>query len=87
MDVPFWTNQWGDEIILKHGYNHSAGVAICFNKRPGELKTHRDDGDGRWLTVVMKVEIMYLIITNIYGCNDDGQNKKLMENVNIRAVF
>lgn len=81
VDVAFWTNQWVDKILFNHGSNRSAGVAICFNRCPGEIITHRNDGDGHWLTVVLKVESQFLIITNIYGYNNDGQNKKLMEKI------
>ena len=81
VDATFWTNQWGDRILFSHGSNRSGGVAICFNTCPGEIITHRADGDGHWLTVVLKIESLFLIITNIYGYNNDGQNKKLLENI------
>lgn len=45
------------------------------------MLTLRVDGGGHWLTVVWKVESQFLIITNIYGYNNDGQNKILMENI------
>ncbi len=76
-----WTNQLGDQILFSHGSNRSGGVAICFNKCPGEVITHRADGDGHWLTVVLKVESLFIIMTNIYGYNNEGQNKKLLENI------
>ena len=61
MDVKFWINQWGDKIIFSHGSNRSAGVAICFNRFPGDIITHKADGEGHWLIAVLKVNSNFLI--------------------------
>lgn len=80
-DVTFWTNQWGDKILFSHGSNRSGGVAICFNKFPGEIITYKADSKGHWLTAVLKSEGVFLIVTNLYGHNNEGQNKSLLENL------
>ncbi len=46
VDTKFWANQWGDRILFSHGTNKSAGVAICFNRFPGDIITHRADDQG-----------------------------------------
>lgn len=79
-DVTFWTNQRGDQIRFSHGSNRSGDVAICFNKFPGEIITYKADREGHWLTVVLKCEGLFLIVTNLYGHNE-GQNKSLLENL------
>lgn len=49
-DVTFWANQWGDKILFSRGSNRSGGVAICFNKFPGEIITYKADSEGHWST-------------------------------------
>lgn len=80
-DVNFWANQWGDKMIFSHGSNRSGGVAICFNRYPGEIITHEADVEGHWLAVVLKNESLFFIIVNVYGYNNDNQNKKLLQNI------
>lgn len=81
LDARFWSNQWGDRIIFSHGTNKSAGVAICFNRFPGEVITYRADGHGHWLVVVVKVDSHFLIISNVYGYRTNAQNKQMLEDI------
>uniref|UniRef100_A0A1A8QG53 exodeoxyribonuclease III n=1 Tax=Nothobranchius rachovii TaxID=451742 RepID=A0A1A8QG53_9TELE len=76
-DATYWTAQWGDKILFSHGSNHSAGVAICFNKCPGNVISFRSDNNGHWLTAVLKIDNAYIILTNVYGYNNATQNRKL----------
>lgn len=55
-DVTFWINRWGDQILFSHGSNPSEGVAICFNKFPGQIITYKADREG-----------LFLIATRLYG--------------------
>lgn len=80
-DTSFWTNQWGDKIFFSHGSNRSGGVAICFNKCPGEVISYKVDGNGHWLMVVLKIDDIFFILFNIYGFNNAAQNQKLIEDV------
>lgn len=80
-DTTFWTNQWGDEILFSHGSSRSGGVAICFNNFPGDIMTHRTDTNGHWLIAVTKVEGLFVILTNVYGYNNDNQNKIMLEEI------
>lgn len=77
-DEIFWKNQWGEKILFSHGTNRSGGVAICFQRFPGEIITHKGDSDGHWLTVIANLEGSLVLITNIYGYNNLNQNKKLL---------
>lgn len=47
---------WGDLILFSHGTNKSAGVAVCFNRFPGDIIAHRRDDQGHWLMVVLKID-------------------------------
>lgn len=80
-DAAFWTTQWGDKIFFSHGSNKSAGVAICLNKCPGNVLSHKADDKGHWLTVVIKVDDAHIILTNIYGYNNTTQNRNLLQEI------
>lgn len=41
-------------FFFSHGSNFSGGVAIRFNKCPGEVITYEADDSGHWLMVVLK---------------------------------
>lgn len=42
-DERFWSNQWGDKVILCHGTNKSAGVALLFHNFNGKIKNVNKD--------------------------------------------
>lgn len=71
----FWTNQWGGRILCSHRNNRSAAVAVCFNRFPGDVITHRTDVGGHWLIAVLKVESYFLILVKVYGYTTNTQNK------------
>ncbi len=81
LDANFWTNQWGDQIIFSHGSNKSAGVAICFNKFPGDIITYRSDTEGHWLIAVLKIKSHFLILVNVYGHRTTTQNKHMLDTI------
>lgn len=80
-DVKFWSNQWGDRILFSHGTNKSAGVAVCFNRFPGDIIAYRTDSQGHWLVVVLKMDGYFFILTNVYGHRTFTQNKHMLEDV------
>lgn len=80
-DVTFWKKQWGDVMLFSHGSNRSAGVAICMNKCPGKIITHRADVNGHWLAVVLYLDEIFFILVNVYGYNVQTQNKGLLETI------
>lgn len=78
-DDKFWSNQWGDKLLLCHGTNKSAGVALLFNNFVGSVKNVNKDNCGHWITCVLEIERNFLIIGNVYGYNSTSQNKILMQ--------
>jgi len=80
-DVKFWSNQWGDRILFSHGTNKSAGVAVCFNRFPGDIIANRTDNQGHWLMVVLKIDGYFFILANIYGYRTIAQNKQMLEDI------
>lgn len=81
LDVNFWTNMWGDQILFSHGTNRSVGVAFCFNRFPGDIITHRADEEGHWLMAVLRVESQLVILINVYGHRTSAQNKQMLEDI------
>jgi len=81
MDEKFWSNQWGDKILFSHGYNRSAGVAILLNNFPGKILASVRDSCGRWIICVFGMEDSFVILGNIYGFNNQNQNKTLFDEV------
>lgn len=80
-DATYWTTQWGDKILYSHGSNRSGGVAICFNKCPGSVISHKADDNGHWLIAVIQMENAYIILANVYGYNNITQNKNLLQEI------
>ncbi len=77
----FWKTQWGDYVIFSHGSNHSAGVAIFFNKFKGNvLETIRSD-NGRWIILTVKLDNSTLIICNVYGFKVRAHNLEMFKEI------
>jgi len=80
-DSNFWKTQWGDYAIFSHGSNHSAGVAIFFNKFKGNvLESFRSD-IGRWIILTVKLDNSTLIICNVYGFNTRVHNLEMFKKI------
>lgn len=60
-DSIFWKTQWGDYAIFSHGSNHSAGVAIFFNKFKGNVLESIRSDNGRWIILTVKLDNSTLI--------------------------
>lgn len=76
----FWTNQWGDKVMFSHSTNCSAGTAVLLNNLTAKVLTVRKGADGHWLVCVLYSEST-LILANIYGYNNQNQNKKLLSEI------
>lgn len=54
-------------------------MTIRFNRFPGEIVASKIDKHGQMLTVVINLEGMFAILINIYGHNNAGQNRLLLD--------
>lgn len=81
LDEKFWINQWGDKILFDHGTNRSAGVAILFHNCPGKIIAHKTSNTGHWLMCVLTIDDLFIIIGNIYGYNNNHQNRELLSEI------
>lgn len=78
-DEKLWKSQWGEDIWLTHGSNHSAGVAILTHKFKGKVLNTIKDTDGHWMVIITCLEDAFFILVNIYGYCSHSQNSKLLE--------
>ena len=76
-DRKFWRSQWGDQIYLSHASNHSAGVAILFNKFKGDVLESHLSKEGRWIILVLRVNNVILVLNNVYGHNNNALAKNM----------
>lgn len=77
-DSKFWRSQWGDQIYLSHATNHSAGVAILFNKFKGNVVETHLSAEGRWIILVLRINGGILVVNNIYGHNNNALAKNMI---------
>lgn len=86
-DVLFWKNQWGDDLWLAHGNNHSAGVSTLKGNFRGKIVCNKCDVKGHWVIIVVETSSNLFMLCNIYGYNSSSLNCELLdtieENVNI----
>ncbi len=58
-DSTFWKNQWGNEVWMAHGSEHSAGVMIMKNHFAGSVLQN--------YIGPISVNNILILLTNIYG--------------------
>lgn len=73
-DAKFWRTQWGNDIWLSHGSEHSAGVAIMKYNFNGNVLETDIDPSGHFLLIIIVVNQCIVIIVNIYGYNSVADN-------------
>lgn len=78
-DLKLWKNQWGDDIWLSHGTNHSAGVATLRDRFKGKILESRSDSKGHWLMIVIEIAGKQFVLGNIYGYSSPTLNFSLLE--------
>ncbi len=80
-DVPFWKNQWGDDLWLAHGTNHSAGVIILKGSFRGKILYNQCDVKGHWVILVIEIGSNMFILCNVSGYNYIVLNHNLLDNI------
>ena len=85
-DNKFWKAQWGDQAHFCHASNHSAGVAILFNKFSGDILETIKSDLGRWIISVIKIDNSLFILCNVYGHNVTAQTKTMFSQIHSRIT-
>jgi len=78
-DCSFWRSQWGDNIWLAHGSEHSAGVGIFRYNFNGNIQNTDLDSSGHFLIMVITKNNHTILIINIYGYNTSVENNMLLD--------
>ncbi len=66
---------------MAHGTSNSAGVCILKNKFNGKIVCSDCDPNGRYICLVIEMSNCMCIIVNIYGYNQQKENKKHIDQV------
>ncbi len=66
---------------MAHGTSNSAGVCILKNKFNGKIVCSDCDPNGRYICLVIEISNLMCIIVNIYGYNQQKENKKRIDQV------
>lgn len=80
-DYNYWKNQWGSDIFLAHGTNHSAGVAILAHNFKGKFLFTQMDSNGHWLVAVINHMDRLFVLCNVYGYCSSPPNNLLLEEI------
>lgn len=78
-DAVFWSTQLGDKAYISYGPSKPAGVAILFKNWQGQIVSYEADEHGHWLTLILAFDKVKFILVNIYGYNNEKQNRDLLE--------
>lgn len=69
----FWASEWGGKILYANGTSAARWTAILIRKKlENEIKEIHCDPDGRFLIVVISINDIDFVITNIYAPNFDN---------------
>lgn len=80
-DVKFWTQQWGDKAYFNHGTSRAAGVAILLRNFTGQVIYNTADVNGHWLILVVYIDNVKFILTNVYDTITQVITKKMLEDL------
>lgn len=81
-DANFWKSQWGEDLWMSHGTNHSAGTLILKHKFNGKIISSETDPKGHFILLVVFFNDQTLLLGNIYGYNNKQENIDLILVVN-----
>uniref|UniRef100_W5LWT0 Uncharacterized protein n=1 Tax=Lepisosteus oculatus TaxID=7918 RepID=W5LWT0_LEPOC len=76
-DLKFWKSQWGSDVWLSFGSNHSAGVAILKGTFKGKIISSRVHHLGRWIILVVALNGKMFLLGNIYAFNNKQYSRDL----------
>lgn len=86
-DISFWKNQWGNEVWMAHGSEHSAGVMIVKNHFAGSVLQSYIDPMGHFLILVICINNIFVLLVNIYGYNTSRENDLLLDEIGDKILL
>ncbi len=86
-EVNFWRSQWGNDIWLSHGSEHSAGVGTLKCNFTGNILHSDIDINGHFVCQVIDFNKIILIVTNVYGYNTKVGNENLFDTIEQKLLI
>lgn len=86
-DITFWKNQWGNEVWMAHGSEHSAGVMIMKNHFTGSVLQSYIDPKGHYLLLIICINNISMLLINVYGYNTSRENDLLFEDIGDKILL
>ncbi len=83
-DVNFWRSQWGLDLWMSHGNEHSAGVCVLKKSFSGKILFSDCDANGHYILLALQFASLTYVIANIYGYNSPKDNKFFFDNLGSR---
>ena len=74
-------SQWGNDIWLSHGSEHSAGVTTMKNTFGGNILHSECDPFGHFICLVISYNDITLITVYFYMYNTKHENDELLESI------
>lgn len=85
-DKSFWRSQWGDDLWMSHGTEHSAGVCILKNRFNGKVLISDCDNAGYYIFLILEAAHSIYISVNVYGFSRQTENKLYFDRLEERLL-
>ncbi len=86
-EVNFWRSQWGNDIWLSHGSEHSAGVGTLKCNFTGNILHSDTDINGHFVCQVIDFNKIILNVINVYGYNTKVGNENLFDTIEQKLLI
>ncbi len=83
-DTSFWKSQWGEDLWMSHGTNHSAGTMTLKHKFHGKVTSSMEDPSGHFILLLISFNEQVFLLGNIYGYNNKQGNTALIHSVSAK---
>lgn len=83
-DEHFWKSQWGEDLWMSHGTNHSAGTLTLKHKFNGKVISSVTDPKGHFVLLIVSFNDQIFLLGNLYGYNNKQDNITLIQLVNTK---
>ena len=80
----FWKSQWGEDLWMSHGTNHSAGTLTLKHKFNGKMISSLIDPNGHFILLIISFNDQVLLLGNVYGYNNKQDNIALIYSINTK---
>ncbi len=77
-----WKKDWPGKMFMAHGTSNSRGCMILFNEKLEiEIKSVKEDDNGRFLIVQCEIMGEEFVLTNVYAPNIETEQVRFLTNI------